>query len=161
MTRASEQDEAQLAAYAQDLADGIEAALAGWVERSVRRRCAEASVPVDAELAAAAAEAGRRCREQVGPALRRLLEQDPDEQTTTPLTVLRAAVRFPTEVLAAAGVPAPARDEFDERSFPEDRYSLAPAAFADLDPALAEPGLMWGAAKAHVHLARRRLEGRR
>ena len=161
MTRAAEQDEAQLAAYARDLADGIEAALAGWVERSVRRRCAEASVPVDAELAAAAAEAGQRCREQVAPTLRQLLDQDPDEQTTTPLTVLRAAVRFPTEVLAAAGVPAPARDEFDERAFPEDRYSLAPAAFADLDPALAEPGLMWGAAKAHVHLARRRLEGRR
>ena len=31
----------------------------------------------------------------------------------------------------------------------------------DLDPALHEPGLRWGAAKAHVVLARRRAEGRR
>ena len=35
-------------------------------------------------------------------------------------------------------------------------YDLAPANFADVDPALAEPGLLWGAAKAHVHLARHR-----
>lgn len=161
MTRAPAEDEAQLAAYARALADGIEAALPGWVERCVRRRCDEASMRVDDELAATAAEAGRRCRELIGPDVRRLLETDPDEQASTPLTVLRAAVRFPTEVLAAAGVPAPARDEFDVRSFPEDLYSLAPAAFADVDPGLAEPGLMWGAAKAHVHLTRRRLEGRR
>jgi hypothetical protein len=161
MTRASDADEAQLAAFATALADGIEAALAGWVERSVHRRCAEASVLVDAELAATAADAGRRCRDQVAPAVRRLLATDLDAQTTTPLSLLRAAVRFPTEVLLAAGVPAPSRDEFDERAFPEDRYSLAPATFADIDPDLAEPALMWGAAKAHVHLARRRLEGRR
>jgi hypothetical protein len=40
-------------------------------------------------------------------------------------------------------------------------YDLSPAAFADLDPSLREPGLTWGAAKAHVHLARRRREGLR
>jgi hypothetical protein len=40
-------------------------------------------------------------------------------------------------------------------------YDLTPASFADVDPALHEPGLVWGAAKAHVHLARRRREGRR
>ena len=40
-------------------------------------------------------------------------------------------------------------------------YDLSPASFADLAPALKEPGLVWGAAKAHVHLSRRRAEGRR
>jgi hypothetical protein len=48
------------------------------------------------------------------------------------------------------------RDEFSVRSFPDDAYDLSPASFADVDPALHEPGLAWGAAKAYVHLARRR-----
>jgi hypothetical protein len=47
------------------------------------------------------------------------------------------------------------------RSFPDDVYDLTPASFADVDPALHEPGLVWGAAKAHVHLARRRRQGKR
>ena len=65
------------------------------------------------------------------------------------------------QVLADAGVPPIVRDEFEERAFPDDVYGLAPASFADLDPALREPGLVWGAAKAHVVLARRRAEGLR
>jgi hypothetical protein len=70
--------------------------------------------------------------------------------------VLRAAVRHPTAVLAEAGVPEVVRDRFAEETFPADVYDLSPAAFADIDPALAEPGLVWGAAKAHVVLTRRR-----
>jgi hypothetical protein len=54
-----------------------------------------------------------------------------------------------------------ARDEFSERNFPDDTYDLTPASFADVDPSLHEPGLEWGAAKAHVHLARRRRQGTR
>jgi hypothetical protein len=67
----------------------------------------------------------------------------------------------PTQVLAEAGVPPVERDEHAARLFPDDRYDLAPATFSDLDEALHEPGLVWGAAKAHVVLARRRREGRR
>jgi hypothetical protein len=59
-------------------------------------------------------------------------------------------------VLRAAGVPPVRRDEFAEHAFPDDVYDLAPASFADVDPSLHEPGLVWGAAKAHVHLSRRR-----
>jgi hypothetical protein len=58
-------------------------------------------------------------------------------------------------------VPPAARDETDERLFPEDVYGLGPASFADIDPSVHEPGVAWGAAKAYVHLARRRAEGRR
>ena len=43
--------------------------------------------------------------------------------------------------------------------FPDDDYDLSPATFADIDESLHEPGLVWGAAKAHVVLTRRR--GRR
>ena len=54
-----------------------------------------------------------------------------------------------------------ARDEVAVRQFPDDVYDLVPASFAEVDPELHEPGLVWGAAKAHVHLARRRSEGAR
>ena len=66
-----------------------------------------------------------------------------------------------TDVLASAGARPVARDEFSARHFPDDVYDLTPASFADVDPALHEPGLVWGAAKAHVHLTRRCREGRR
>ena len=48
------------------------------------------------------------------------------------------------------------RDAQAERLFPDDDYDLAPASFADIDPSVHEPGLVWGAAKAHVILKRRR-----
>jgi hypothetical protein len=103
-------------------------------------------------LHAAAAEARRDGMAR----LRTLLATDVDRQRTNPLSVLRSLVRYPTAVLAAAGARPVARDEFAQRNFPDDVYDLTPAAFADVDPALHEPGLLWGAAKAHVHLARRR-----
>jgi hypothetical protein len=40
------------------------------------------------------------------------------------------------------------RDEFEERSFPDDRYGLAPRTFADLDDTLGPVQLVWGLAKA-------------
>lgn len=149
-----------LAAHAAALADAVERVLPAWVERCVRLRCHEAGVEVSEEIAAAAAAAGIRCRDQVAPAVRDLLGADPDEQPTTPLSLLRAAVVHPTVVLAAAGVPPVDRDEFARRSFPQDVYDLTPASFAAIDESLHEPGLTWGAAKAHVHLRRRRAEGR-
>ena len=155
------EDEARLAEYAGLLADGIDAALVDWTVRVVRERCAAAGRAFDDEVAARARAAGAQCRDEVGPRVRALLRLDPDEQTTTPLALLRAGVVHPTRVLAAAGVPPVTRDQFAERAFPEDVYGLAPATFGDLDERLAEPGLVWGAAKAHVHLARRRAEGRR
>jgi hypothetical protein len=93
--------------------------------------------------------------------VRLVLEADIDDQRTNPLAVLRRAVRYPTDVLRAAGVPEVVRDAFAEAHEPDDVYDLSPASFADIDPALHEPGLVWGAAKAHVHLHRRREDGMR
>lgn len=150
-------DLAALARFAAQLADAVEAALGGWVERSVARRWAEWSPePLPAEVVAAAHAAGEVATAEVGPALRELLGTDVDRQRTNPLAVIRGAVVHPTRVLAAAGVPPVTRDEQAARIFPADVYDLAPAAFADLDPAVHEPGLVWGAAKAHVVLRRRR-----
>lgn len=157
----SPSDEELLASHAAVLAGGIERALPGWVVRSVVA-IAEAWRPgTSAGLLDAAEAAGTLAREAVGPQVRALLALDVDQQATGPLAVVRTATRFPTQVLRDAGVPAVVRDAFDEQAFPDDDYGLAPASFADLDPALHEPGLVWGAAKAHVVLARRRAEGRR
>jgi hypothetical protein len=154
-------DAAALAGYATALADAVEAALPGWVRSAVERRCREAGVAWTPALVEATDEAAARCRSDVGSELRGLLTADVDDQRTTPLALLRTAVAAPGVVLAGAGVPPVVRDEFRERAFPEDVYDLAPAAFADLSPEVHEAGLAWGAAKAHVHLRRRRAEGRR
>lgn len=151
-----EGDEQRFVDYSGQLADQIESVLSGWVERSVRNRVEASGRTFDAELAASAVAAGERCREEIAPQVRALLVTDLDEQRSTPLSILRAATSYATEVLLAAGVAPVQRDEFQARAFPSDVYALSPASFSDVDEALGEPGLVWGAAKAHVHLARRR-----
>jgi hypothetical protein len=140
--------------YALALADGIDAVLATWVVRSVATIVTAWSGEVPVEVAVAAEEAGQRARAEVGGAIRDLLAADIDDQRTTPLALLRTAVRYPTEVLRAAGVPGVERDRFAEEAFPDDDYDLSPASFADIDPSLADPGLAWGAAKAFAHKRR-------
>jgi hypothetical protein len=155
------EDAAALARHAARLADGIDGAIPGWVERSVRRVLADQGIEIDEATAGAIADAAAAARAEGTPRVRALLATDVDEQGTNPLSILRGLVRHPTAVLRSAGARPVARDAFAVRSFPDDVYDLAPAAFADVDPGLHEPGLVWGAAKAHVHLARRRREGRR
>ncbi len=138
------------------LADAIEAAIPGWVERCVARRAAAAGRALDRDLVRAASAAGGRARVEVGARVRRLLAQDIDEQRTNPLSLLRDAVRYPTGVLREAGVPVESRDDFAVRAFPDDEYDLTPATWADVDPSLQDPGITWGAWKAYTHLSRRR-----
>jgi len=134
------------------LADGIERALPGWVEGSVARLVeAWTGAPPDESVRTAAAAAGQRAPLELGGQVRALLAADIDAQRTTPLAIVRTAVDYPAEVLRAAGVPPVERDDFAEHSFPDDDYDLTPAALADLDPALADLGLRWGAAKAWEH----------
>ncbi len=153
----SAEDLQRLSEYATDLADAIDAVLRPWIERSVERvYVQQLTRRPPQEVRNAAALAGAEAREEILPKVRELLALDIDEQRSGPLSLLRSAARFPTRVLLDAGVPTPVRDEFLQTQFPDDVYDLGPAAFADLDPSLHEPGLIWGAAKAHVHLARRR-----
>ncbi len=154
-------EEATLDRLADELADGIEAALPGWVTGHVERLALAWSGELTPELVASARAAGERAQAEVGGAVRALLRTDVDAQQVNPLSLLRAAVAYPTAVLEAAGVPPVERDPFSERAFPEDVYDLSPAGFGEVSPALHEPGLAWGAAKAYVVLARRRAEGRR
>src|SRR4051812_14429980 len=138
------------------LADAVEAALPGWVVRSVERLLLAFHGRADPALLGQAAEVGRRAASEVGAELRRLVSADVDRQWTNPLAIVRGAVRYPAEVLRAAGVPGVVRDEFDEAHFPDDDYGLTPMSFADVDPDLADVGFAWGAAKAMAHRARHR-----
>lgn len=143
--------------YAGSLADAVEAALPGWVERVVAQRWrewrSEEPAPVVRDAAAAA---GARAQAEVGQALRELLAADVDAQRSNPLALIRRAVALPTEVLSEAGVPPVDRDPDARRLFPDDVYDLTPASFAEIDASVHEPGVAWGAAKAHVILRRRR-----
>ncbi|MDQ3641982.1 MAG: hypothetical protein M3450_11130 [Actinomycetota bacterium] len=141
--------------HATALADAVDAALPRWVERSVARVLAAwQGGPPDPAVLEAAREAGLQAAAEIGPAVRALVEADIDTQRTTPLALLRSAVRYPTRVLQEAGVPAVERDPIQVRLLPDDLYDLSPASFADVDPSLAEPGMVWGAAKALAHRRR-------
>jgi len=157
----ADDDERQLALYAQELADGIVQALGPWVERSVTTIHTAWSGGVPDAVAAAARVAGQQAADAVGASVAELLATDVDAQRVNPLQLLRAATIYPTGVLRDAGVPPVVRDSEAERQFPDDHYDLTPASFADVDPALHNAGIAWGAAKAHVILRRRRSQGQR
>ena len=144
-----------------DLERAATAVVEPWLVRSVidtARRVLGAVPPGLDDTARAMAE---RTAPAVLAELHELLRTDVDEQRTNPLSVLRAAVRHPTALLAAAGVPPVVRDEFERHAFPDDVYALAPATWRDVDESLHDPGIVWGAWKAATVLRRRREEGLR
>lgn len=147
-------EDAELQVATVELALRVESVLPGWVVRSVVGLHRAWAGEVPAEVSAAAEVAGQRAADEVGAELRRMAGPVHGELSTTPLTVIRAAVRFPAAVLRDAGVPGVVRDAYDERHFPDDHYGLTPRSFSDIDPALHEAGLRWGAARARSHLAR-------
>ena len=71
-----------------------------------------------------------------------------DRQARSPLEVFQEAMRFPTEALAAAGLPEVERDPVARAALPGDRYGLAPASSQDLGEEAWQAHIVWGAAKA-------------
>jgi len=150
----------RLAAVSEAIATGVEAALPDWVLLQVDRLLDAWSRsrpdggdpgPGDRASAVGVPEAAEACATRVGDALRALFAIDPSDQHTTPLEIVRTAVREPTAVLRAAGVAEVTRDPFDERAFPDDRYDLVPRTLGALgDPGLGPLQLAWGLAKAAV-----------
>lgn len=147
--------------YVQQLADAVHRVVPAWLLRCVLDTATGAGFGVSAALRADAEAMVRQAAPAVLAELDDLLATDVDEQRTNPLSILRAAVRYPTDVLQRHGVPPARRDDFAVRNFPADVYGLSPATWADLDETLQESGLIWGAWKAKSLLARRRAEGRR
>lgn len=131
------------------LASAVTAALPGWVVRCVESVAGP-------RLRAEAEAAGREAAADIGPRLATLLTADVDAQRANPLALVREAVRYPTEVLRAAGVAPRPRRGFDAEHFPDDEYGLVPMTWRDVDESLQEPGIVWGALKARAHLARHR-----
>ncbi len=158
--RADAADEAALIAHATALTIALEKLIPLWIDRSVRLR-AGYDVARSPDVAAATEAAIAAAQAAEVNELRELLETDIDAQQRSPMAILRAAVRHPTGVLELAEVPHPRRDSFAEAEFPDDHFGLTPATWSDVHPDLHEPGLAWGAAKAFVHLARRKAEGQR
>jgi hypothetical protein len=91
--------------------------------------------------------------------LRVLLSADVDQQRTNPLSLFRDATSGITAMLSGLGVAPAGRDRFALERFPDDHYGLVPATWSDIDPALQEPGIAWGAWKAMTVLQRRRHGG--
>jgi len=146
-------DERQLAAYADELYAAVVDAIPGWVRRLTTERAAAGGASVDP---AALDDVSAETRDVVVPELGRILNADVDHGAGSPLAAVRSGVGPMTALLEQVGAAKPPRDEFVANAFPDDPYDLGPAAFSDIDPGLHEPGLIWGAARAHVHLRRRR-----
>ena len=149
---------ARLREAAEALVTGVGPAVERWCVREVDRIVAAwGGLAGDrrAEVLREAAGAGRAAGGRVAGELAALLAADPDDQRATPLEVVRTAVREPTGLLAAAGLPYVVRDPFEERSWPEDRYGLSPRTLRDVDEDLAAVHFAWGVAKAQVIRARR------
>lgn len=142
--------------YVEQLLDAVAAVLPGWLERSVIRTSIRLTGGCSQELRTAAAAMAARCAPSVMVSLEALLATDVDRQQSNPLSVLRGAVRYPTELLSDAGLQPVRRDEFAVRAFPHDIYGISPATWTDIDESLLEPGLIWGAWKAKTVLDRRR-----
>lgn len=131
-----------------------------WVVRTVTEVAGAQGLDVQ-RGATLAAEAGDRAARFVEQRLTDLLRIDIDGQRSTPLTVFRDAVRFPVEVLHTLGAGEVHRADVERWASPNDPFGITPASFADIGPDVHEAGIMWGAAKAAVHLRRRRDEGLR
>ena len=153
---ADPEEDAALADYGRVLVEVADSVIVAWVIRCVTTTADRWRPGAGSGLVGEAEAAGEAARTQVIGRLRELLATDVSLQRSNPLDLIRESVSHPTSVLSKAGVPPVQRDEFASRMFPDDIYDLGPASFADIDPALADPGLRWGAAKAHVVLARRR-----
>ncbi|NQW59930.1 hypothetical protein HQ459_04025 [bacterium] len=147
-----------------DLIAAIDAATHEWLVRCVMKTYVQQlgtpRLAVEEKLVAAAQLAAQQGRAYVAGELLRELSKDVDEQRINPLQVLRNAVTFPTRVLQEFGVPPTVRDEMDARMMPDDVFGLSPAHWNDVHESLLEPGVIWGAAKAHKVLQRRREEGK-
>lgn len=106
------------------------------------------------DLAAALGAASDAATMRVAKEIEELLSQDPQEQRSTPQSILRGCHLEPGQVLARLGVPEVERGAFEDRTLPEDKWSLAPNDLGEISQELGPLLLAWGLAKATVLRAR-------
>ena len=110
----------------------------------------EVSVEASDAIGAAAEAATQR----VSAELQVFLAMDPERQGTTPQSILRGCHVEPGQALSAMGIPEVEREEFEVRSLPGDKWSLAPSNLGDVSEGLGPLLLAWGLAKARALRAR-------
>ena len=134
-----------VSALGMTLLESLQADMPEWAASVVAQRGGD---PVGGRYA------GMRAYESLAVELRALLSADIDAQRGTPLSILRRAVAWPSEVLRVAGLAPVPRDPDDAARFPDDVYGLTPAAFSDFGEATGDAGLRWSVAKAFEHKRR-------
>ncbi len=127
-------------------------AVGPWVEHQISSRLPPAQ---QIDLADLIESVVLEASAEVGARLDLLLCADAADQRSNPLSVLRSAVPFVTRALIAAGIDPVRRDDDARAMHPEDLYDVTPGAFSDFGQEVHDAGMMWGAAKAHLHLRRR------
>ena len=153
----TEQEAALLAQHTATLRDALAEKVPQWAATVVQALTPEPDSPESDE----AVERVRTTAEtETVPELTRLLDTDIDAQWCSPLDVVRTLVPVLTDTLDQLGAAARPRDARSQELMPDDIYAITPATFADIHPSLHEPGLGWGAAKAHVHLRRHGTDAR-
>ena len=144
---------------ARDLHQAAVAATPEWVQGCIAQVTVRQGIawPDDADVWVESAV--ERAVAFVDTQLGDLLGTDIDQQRTTPLSIFRDAVRFPVEVLHQIGAEPAHRGDMSRWAFPNDPFGITPGNLADVGATVSTAGVMWGAAKAGLHLSRRRAEG--
>ena len=142
----------ELSPYSRDLLDAVLSAIPSWLTQKFAELAP--GVPIDTD--SVIDETIKYVREKYVE----LLSLDVDEQRVNPLHILRQSTRFATSALKEANISPATRDEFDQRSMPDDVYALGPLTWRDLSENVHDAGITWGAWKAASVLTRRRAEGK-
>ncbi len=148
-----------IAAVAQEFHRTVVEATPSWVRRCVIEVTTSQRIEMPDDFDDMMDQASARAARFIDVRLGALLDTDIDRQQSTPLAVIREAVRFPVEVLHQLGASQVHRLDMERWAFPNDPFGLTPANLADLDQSVHQAGLIWGATKAGLHLQRRRAEG--
>lgn len=125
-------------------------ALPEWVRTTVMARLA--TEPDAEQLEAVIAG----IVDSVNTRMRRLVSADIDEPLSGPLEIVRQSAVPLTTLLVELGAEARARDPYASGARPEDVFDIGPMSFLEFDEAVQDAGIRWGAAKAYVHMRRRR-----
>ena len=141
-------DDAKYLEYGQRLADAIAADIGPWLQTELAKTLDDPDDELQALLRSVESETKR--------AITELVTADVDIPLSGPLERIRRSIEPLTEALGERQVPAPLRNPLDVEMRPDDRYGFGPMTFLDISPEVHEAGIAWGAAKAHLHMQRRR-----
>ncbi len=144
----SSSDEEKFEQYGRALHAAVSEAVRPWLVREVSSRLGSADDELALLLEETAQDVERSIDELVGA--------DVDQPLSGPLERIRLCVEPLNSELDRRGVEPPARNTVDRQLRPLDRHELGPMTFRDLSDGVHDAGINWGAAKAHLHLKRRR-----